>query len=178
MLLKKFLFLFLIKKYYCKHVVNGKIKDNLLKPLLFHLFSDEENFLYFYYTVMLFFVLPMVCNIIFMIVSRKDDPRKLMLAALLVKLVHIPAYVMVFLFGVGAALMIFFTLPLILLLVIGDYVVLLISSSISVFAIAKNVKGNKMLSLIALFCQFFFCADVISLFVLWRASKKTKEAIF
>lgn len=127
--------------------------------------------------VMLFFVLPMVCNIIFMIVSRKDDPRKLMLAALLVKLVHIPAYVMVFLFGVVAALMIFFTLPLILLFVIGDYVVLLISSSISVFAIAKNVKENKMLSLIALFCQFFFCADVISLFVLWRASKKAEQVI-
>ena len=48
----------------------------------------------------------------------------------------------------------------------------LLSSSVSVFALAKNMKNNKLLSAAALICRFFFCADIISLFVLRRTSKK------
>ncbi len=118
-----------------------------------------------------------VCNIIFMILSRKDDPRGLIRAAFLVKLVHIPAYIVIFIFGAIAAIMIFMTLPLILMLILFDYIALLSSNFISVFALAKNVKNNKMLSVAALICQFFFYADVISLFVLWIASRNQKQTI-
>ena len=56
-----------------------------------------------------------------------------------------------------------------------DYIVLLSSGMISVFALAKNIKNNKKLSIVALICQFFFCADVISLFVMHRISKKQAQ---
>lgn len=120
----------------------------------------------------LFFLSAPICNIIFMIVSKNDDPHKLISSALLVKLVHIPSYVIVFLLGLITSIMIFFTFPLILMLILFDCIVLFFSSMISVFALVKNIKNRKALSMIALICQFFFCADVISLFVLWIVSKK------
>ena len=117
-----------------------------------------------------------VCNVIFMVASRNDEPHELIRAALWVKLLHIPSYVAVFAFGVFASLMIFTTLPLILMLILFDCIILILSSSISVFALVKNAKKSKTLSVAALICQFFFCADVVSLIVLRLVSKKPKAS--
>ena len=125
----------------------------------------------------LFFILPLVCNIAFIVFSRKDDPYKLISSALIVKLVHIPSYVIIFVMGLISSLMIFMTLPLILMLILFDYIVLITSSFISVFALAKNINEKKTLSILALICQFFFCADIISLFVLWIISKNQKKTL-
>ncbi len=118
-----------------------------------------------------------ICNIIFIILSRKDHPYSLVSAALLVMLVHIPAYVCIFLMGIVAAFMFFMTFPLILMFILFDCIVLFLSNLISVYALAKNIKNNKALSVVALICQFIFCADVISLLVLQRVSKKQTQRI-
>ncbi len=125
----------------------------------------------------LFLILPFACNIAFIVLSRKDDPYKLIQLALIIKLVHIPSYVIIFVMGLISSIMIFMTLPLIIMFVLFDYMVLITSSFISIFALAKNIKMNKILSVAALICQFFFCADVISLFVLWIVSKNQKQTI-
>ena len=125
----------------------------------------------------LFLILPFACNITFIILSRKDEPYKLIQSALIIKLVHIPSYVIIFVMGLISSLMIFMTLPLILMFILFDYMVLVTSSSISLFALAKNIKNNKILSIVALICQFFFCADIISLFVLWIISKNQKKTL-
>ena len=148
-----------------------------LGVLLGKLFPESADSTVFGVLIALFALATPVCNVIFMILSRKDDPFGLIRAALLVKLVHIPAYIMIFIFGVIAAVMIFMTLPLILMLILFDCTVLFLSSLLSVFALAKNIKNNKLLSVAALICQFFFCADVISLFVLWIASRNQKKTI-
>ena len=129
------------------------------------------------FALVLFWVLPFACNITFIVLSRKDDPYKLIQSALIVKLVHIPSYVIIFVMGLLSSLMIFMTLPLILLFIVFDYMILITSSFISVFALSKNIKKNKIISVLALICQFFFCADVISLFVLWLISKNQKRTI-
>jgi uncharacterized SAM-binding protein YcdF (DUF218 family) len=99
------------------------------------------------YILLGFFALPLIssliCNIIFMLLSRKDDAHSLIGAALLVKLVHIPSYIFIFLLGVGASIMIFMTFALILMFILFDYMVLASSGMISVFALAKNIKNNK-----------------------------------
>ena len=135
--------------------------------------SDLES----YILIGLFFILPLVCNIAFIVFSRKDDPYKLISSALIIKLVHIPAYIIIFIMGLISSLMIFMTLPLILMLILFDYTVLATSSFVSVFALAKNIQKNKALSILALLCQFFFCADVISLFVLWIISRNQRKTI-
>ncbi|MBQ8216246.1 MAG: hypothetical protein IJZ33_08290 [Clostridia bacterium] len=148
-----------------------------LGVLLGNLFPEDIAPIVFGVFIVLFALATPICNIVFMILSRKDDPNDLIRAAFLVKLVHIPAYIVVFVFGVIAAIMIFMTLPLILMLILFDCIVLFFSSSISVFALAKNIKNNKLLSVVALICQFFFCADIISLFVLWIISKNQGKTI-
>ena len=149
----------------------------VLSVLIGDLFPENIAPIVFGVLIVLFAVLTPIWNVIFMIVSRKDDPGDLIRAALLIKLFHIPAYIVVFIFGVIAAIMIFMTLPLILMFVLFDCIVLFFSSSISVFALAKNIKNNKLLSVVALICQFFFCADIISLFVLWTISKNQRKTI-
>ncbi len=144
----------------------------VLGLLLGELFPEDIAPIVFGVFVILFALATPICNIIFMIVSRNDNPLDLIRAALLVKIVHIPSYVIVFISGIVAAIMIFMTLPLILMFILFDCIVLFLSSSISVFALAKNVKNNKTLSIVALICQFFFCADIISLFILRLVSKK------
>ena len=128
--------------------------------------------------ISLFLILPIACNIAFCITAKNADPYELVKMALLVKLLHIPAYIAVFLFGAAASIMFIFTFPLILAAIIFDCITLFISSTISVFALAKNSKINKKLSLIALVCQFFFCADVISLLVLDHIQKSQAQPLF
>lgn len=138
-----------------------------------NLFENEDQATLTFGTVIaILSVAPLICNVIYVITTRNADPHALLCSALLVKLVHIPAFVIIFAFGLMAALMIFMTLPLILMLIAFDYFILLSSSFVSVFALTKNVKNLKALSVIAIICQFFFCADVISLLLLCLVSKK------
>ena len=140
-------------------------------------YANVDSDLEAYILIGLLFILPLVCNIVFIVLSRKDDPNKLISSALIIKLLHIPSYVIIFIMGLISSLMIFMTLPLILMFILFDYIVLSTSSFVSVFALAKNIKKNKILSIVALICQFFFCADVISLFVLWIISKNQRKTI-
>lgn len=146
--------------------------SSVLGVLLSELFTEDAAPVVFGVFTLAFALASPVCNVIFMFLSRNDDPNDLIRTALVVKLIHIPSYIAVFIFGIYAALMIFMTLPLIIMLVLFDCTVLILSGSVSVFALAKNMKNNKFLSTAALVCQFFFCADIISLLVLRVASKK------
>ena len=130
----------------------------------------------FFALIALLLVLPLACNIAFCVSAKNADPREIIRMALLVKLLHIPSYIIVFLFGAAASLMFIFTFPLILASILFDCLTLFISSTVSVFALVKNAKINKKLSLIALVCQFFFCADVISLLVLDHIQKRQTQA--
>lgn len=118
-----------------------------------------------------------VCNIIYMILSGKQSATVLLEIALIVKLLHIPFYVLVFTLGCLMGFMFFMTFPFILMLVFIDCVVLLFSGMISIFSIIKNIKNRTVLSAFSIVCQFLFCADVISLFILFLTSKNKPHAI-
>ena len=113
-----------------------------------------------------------LCNIIFMLVSRHTAPHELIRAVLIVKLVHIPAYIAVFLFALAASLMIVMTFPLIVMLGLIDCLMLFLSGMVTVYALARCIKTDGAPALAALVCQFFFCADVIGLLVFWLATRK------
>ena len=113
-----------------------------------------------------------VCNIGFMAVSREQDARSLVKIALALKAIHIPSYVLIFLLGLGLGISIIMTFPLVLFLILMDAVTLFLSGMISVYALIRNTKNQKVLSVVGLICQFFFCADVISLFVLNMNAKR------
>ena len=119
--------------------------------------------------------LALACNVVFLLLSRKDSAERLCKTALILKAIHIPAYVAIFVLGLILGLMFFMTFPIILLLIFLDCVTLFFSGMISVFALIKNRKNGTVLTVIAIICQFYFCADVISLFVLQITASKRKK---
>lgn len=117
-------------------------------------------------------VLSVLCNILFMIFSRNQSACSLRKTALLLKIIHIPSYVLIFALGFMMGLMLFMTFPFIIILVILDCITLFIGSMISVFALIKKMNSDAAVSVLAIVCQFIFCADVISLYVLNRLEDK------
>ncbi len=121
-------------------------------------------------------VLSFVCNLIYVFTAKENTAKELIKTALLIKAVHIPTYILIFVLGVLMGLMFFMTFPFILLLIIIDLLTLWISGMISVYSLAKSlIEGglcSKPLLIIAMVCQFFFCADIISLFVIKKAIKR------
>ncbi len=124
-------------------------------------------------------VLSFVCNLIYVFATKQNSAKELIKTAFLIKAVHIPTYILIFVLGVLMGLMFFMTFPFILLLIIIDLLTLWISGMISVYSLAKSLKEgglcSKPLLIVAMVCQFFFCADIISLFVIKIATKNNTQ---
>ena len=122
--------------------------------------------------------LSFVCNFIYIFSTRKKTAELLLKNAFLIKAIHIPTYIFILALGIMMGLMFFITFPFILILIVFDLLTLWISGMISVYSIAKSFKASglcsKSLLIIAMICQFFFCADIISLFVVKIVIKKKK----
>ena len=122
--------------------------------------------------------LSLVCNFVYIFSTLRKPAEELLKIAFIIKAVHIPTYILIFILCVLMGLMFFMTFPFILFLIFIDLVTLWISGMISVYSIAKSLKESglcsKSLLIIAMVCQFFFCADIISLFVVRIAITKRK----
>ena len=126
-------------------------------------------------------VLSFICNLIYIFASKKEYATDLLKTAFLIKVIHIPTYILIFVLGVIMGLMVFMTLPLIILLIVIDLLTLWISGMISIHALIKSLKEGEMcpkaLFVIALVCQMFFCADIISMLVIRIVIRKNKLMI-
>lgn len=115
------------------------------------------------------FLLSVVCNVIFISTAKKASSAEVVKAALTIKCIHIPFFVLVFIFGLFLGFMFIMTFPLIILLVLVDFVIFWLSNMISIFAIIRVLKRKELnltaALIVTLICQLFFCADVISMFV-------------
>ncbi len=126
---------------------------------------------------LLCFILAIICNIVFMILSRKQDSKELLKATLILKMIHIPSYILIFILGLLMGIMFFMTFPFIIFLVFIDCITLFLSGMIAVWALVKSIKQDAVISIVTLICQFFFCADIISLFVMYFIIRKRKKAL-
>lgn len=110
-----------------------------------------------------------------MIFNKSTDSYKLIKISLIIKYLHIPTYIIFFAFGALTSLMIFMTIPLVVFIFFVDLLTLLLSSMISIYAIIKFLRENKInrtLSIVTLICQIWFCIDIITLFILNASVKK------
>ena len=124
-------------------------------------------------------VLSFICNLIYIFTTKENTAKELIKIAFLIKAVHIPTYILIFVLGVLAGLMFFMTFPFIVFLIFIDLLTLWMSGMISVYSLAKSLKErgfySKPLLIVAMVCQFFFCADIISLFVIKIAIKRNNS---
>ena len=120
--------------------------------------------------------LSLMCNLFYVFTTKEKTAKELIKTAFLIKAAHIPTYILIFALGVLMGLMFFMTFPFILLLIIIDLITLWSSGMISVYSLVRSSKegvlSSKPLLIIAMVCQFFFCADIISLFVIKNAIKR------
>ncbi len=129
--------------------------------------------------LLLFFVISAVLSVVFFVISIRNGWNALSLAktAMIVKLIQIPAYVLIFILGVLLAITIF-TLPFVLLLFLVDCFSLFSSGAIAVSAMINSVKQGefKLKEVIGfIISQFIFCADVVMAIVFYKKLKRKLE---
>ena len=133
-----------------------------------HFAALKQNMAYIGIGVLAWLLAAIALNVSFMVSAKNADSAALIKTALIIKCIHIPTYVLIYALGIVLGLMFFMTLPVILFLILLDLITLCLSNMISIYAIIKGMKqkGVTVSLVISLICQCFFCADVISLFVL------------
>lgn len=165
-LLPTMLFPYLIILLFALYLTLSNVKDGAYTGVIL------DHIGYVGIGLLVYLLLAVGMNIVYLVGARKEDYADRLKAALLVKCVQIPAYVLIFLYGLLLGLMFFMTFPIIIILVITDYITLWLGDMVSIPALVKGWKeksAKPALLIAALIAQFIFCADIISLFVLKKA---------
>lgn len=119
------------------------------------------------------------CTVIMFIKGFSKDKRlfEIMKSNMIIKLIHIPAYLLIFAFGLICSLTIF-TIGITIALVILDIMTIILSGLIGVGGILRGLREHKLSirnALLHSILQFVFCADIISSIILYRKIKATEE---
>lgn len=129
--------------------------------------------------VALFIILTMILTVICVTFSQvqKWDAYVLAKTMAIIKIIHIPAYVVIFIVGAFCALTIF-SLPFTVLLAVFDYILLVMSgvmtSSAVVLAINQNSQISKKYYFLAVL-QFVYCIDAVAAWILYLKLKSERE---
>ena len=166
-----------------KHMREVLLGLLLVWPHLMSVAGEISNEILVVYLISI--VVVCIVSIINAFTFKGDDvPEKLTLWTLLIKLVHIPFYIRIFVSGVlmlPAALlsiMVAFAWAIYLLLFVIDYLFLLSSSAYSVKAIWTAKKQGiipKSLAVILSIFSFIFVTDIICAVVAYALVKKNSQ---
>ena len=114
-----------------------------------------------------------IMNLVFALKERVDA-EKLALIAMLVKIVHIPAYVLFFVIGAGGIMLVQF-LAITILLFLFDCITIGFSGTLSLVGILRarsEGRLNNSEALIGAVCSFVFCIDVVAAIVIYLCVRK------
>lgn len=122
-------------------------------------------------------VIALICAITSFITSirNKRYTLEVLRINMVIKLIHIPAYFLIFIVGLCCMITIF-TLAITILLILLDIATIILSGLIGLGGIIQCFKSNKISMKAAILhgiLQFIFCADIISSIVLYRKFKET-----
>jgi len=139
----------------------------------------NNNALYVLATLMIIYVFALVCTIIQVILNirSKISSKQLLFTNMMIKLIHIPAYIVIFLFGV-LNLITIFTIGISIILMILDGMTIFLTGLIGLSGIIRGLFEKKLSPknvLIYGIFQFIFCIDVISSIFLYKKIKNNIE---
>ena len=138
----------------------------------------RNNGLYVLLSLFALFVAAFICSINIFITSIlfKRSARELLHINMLIKIIHVPAYILIFFIGLFSLITIF-TAGITVALIILDGLTILLTGLIGLAGIIRAFVENKLpkkTAIIHAVLQFVFCADVISSIVIY---KKIKNAV-
>ena len=142
----------------------------------------NNNALYVLAVLIIIYVFALICTIIQVIlnsISQKSS-KQLLFINMIIKLVHIPAYIVIFLFGL-LNLITIFTAGIAIVLMILDGMAIFLTGLIGLSGIIRGLLEKKLSPKNAFVYgvfQFIFCVDVISSIVLYKKIKKAEMSAF
>ncbi|HEX3017860.1 MAG TPA: hypothetical protein VHP31_08420 [Caproicibacter sp.] len=129
--------------------------------------------------LLIFYAAALVCSVATFIIGlvKKWNPQELLHINMVIKLIHIPAYILIFIIGLVCLLTIF-TFAISIVLMILDSMTIFLSGLIGLGGIIRSYSENKLSKKAAVMhgiLQFVFCADVISSIIVYRKVKIAKQ---
>lgn len=152
-------------------------KVPLLDAIMENVFQD--NALYLVSAVLLFALIAAVLSVLCFTVSiRKQwDALSLAKTAMIIKLIQVPAYILIFILGVLLMITIF-TIPFSIGMLILNCLTLVLTGLLSIAAVVIAIRQNYFTlndSLWIVVLQLIFCADVFASIALYRKLKKKRS---
>jgi hypothetical protein len=105
--------------------------------------------------------------------AKKKNSLEVLRINMIIKLIHIPAYLLIFVFGLLCTLTIF-TIGFNIVLMILDGMTIALSGLIGIGGIIRGLRENKISIKKAAMhgiLQFVYCADIISSIAIYRTAK-------
>ena len=138
----------------------------------------RNNGLYVLLSLFALFVAAFICaiNIFITSILFKRSARELLRINMVIKIIHVPAYILIFFIGLFSLITIF-TAGISVALIILDGLTILLTGLIGLAGIIRAFVENKLPKKTAILhtvLQFIFCADVVSSIVVYR---KVKNAV-
>lgn len=106
------------------------------------------------------------------------NPEAILRITMIIKLIHIPAYIAIFVVGL-ASLITIFTAGISIVLWLLDVFTIIISGTIGLSGIIRALREHRLTGKEALIhglLQFVFCADVISSIIAYRTVARSGKA--
>lgn len=130
-------------------------------------------------TLLVIYVAALLCALAVFIISivKKRKPLELLHINLIIKLIHIPAYIFIFFIGLICLLTIF-TFAISFIFMIFDGMTIFLSGLIGLGGVIRSLKEKKISKKEAVihgFLQFIFCADVISSIIIFITVSKRER---
>ena len=129
--------------------------------------------------LLLFYIIALISAIIVSIKNLvlKRSAQELLRMNMIIKLIHIPAYLLIFFAGMIFFLTIFtFAISILLMILTGMSIIL--SGLIGLSSIIRGLREHKLTkkkAIIHSILQFIFCADIISSIIIYRSVKTRKQ---
>lgn len=126
--------------------------------------------------LLLFWCAALICTVAVSVAAmvQKWDHVELCRVNMLIKLIMIPAYIVIFIIGVICILTIF-TIAFSVILVILDVMSMILSGIFGVSAIKRSYDSGAVSALemiIHVVLQFVFCADIVSSVIVYHKAKR------
>ena len=124
------------------------------------------------------YAVALVCAVTTFIASlaKKRKLQEVLRINMIIKLIHIPAYLFILVVGLFCMITIFtFGITIVLMMFYGATIVL--SGVIGLGGVIRSLRENKISIKVAVIhgiLQFVFCADIISSIIMYRKVKVTK----
>jgi len=136
----------------------------------------QNNGFYLIFTLIAVYIIASASSIIFFVKSifKKVNSQELLYTNMIIKLIQIPAYILIFVFGLLCLLTIF-TIAISIVLMIFDCIAIFLTGLIGMAGIIRCFIENKITKKTAIIyavLQFIFCADVIACVKIYRKVKR------